>query len=175
MDFLWESAEWMVGNTAQFLMGVALNADPSLYRRMVQHPLPKEFFTQGPLLLSAHFLIHGTAKADVVDRNGTAQAINTTNADIVTNDRREVDIFRCHRKDQREVDIGIFLDGGDIISAEGNAQLCLRFENSSGAPKVVVEKDSEAPNILSYANGELSLELTGISSASQVCFKLLFP
>jgi len=35
----------MVGNTGQYLLGVALKSDPNLYRRLVQKPLQlqKEF------------------------------------------------------------------------------------------------------------------------------------
>lgn len=54
MAWLGESVEWMVGNTAQYLLGLALQTHPDLYRRMVQQPLSRNYF-QGPLLEAANW------------------------------------------------------------------------------------------------------------------------
>merc|ERR1719410_318576 len=51
---LGESVEWMVGNTAQYLLGVALQTNPDLYRQMVQQPLSRRYF-QRPLLEAANW------------------------------------------------------------------------------------------------------------------------
>jgi len=66
MSWISESADFMIGNTAQFAMGVALRHNPTLYREIVQEPLPGTFFQKSVMLEEAYWNGNANQSAKVV-------------------------------------------------------------------------------------------------------------
>ena len=144
--WLEESVEWMVGNTAQFLMAVSLRADPGLYRRLVQHPLPRKFFREGPLLEGARWLDrnHAPTEAGVLRCwYGDVEAVGRS----IRPSTQNVGQKRLHMK---------------VMCQGGGLDLVLRLRNVTRVHRVRQGAGEDGENIpFTRDNGELSLSNVG--------------
>ena len=165
--WLEETVEWAIGNTATYLLGLALRAGSS-FREMVQAPRPLAYFKR-PLLV------------EVACRGTAGQPPYRSGADLVPAQNRSAEVFRCWREDEgseaprtSRLHVGVRLS-----SDEGEVVLAMRLANVASVVRVLPGPGTTAKASVAQAkrydaaSGWLDLSVSlGGSEAVDVCLVL---